>query len=104
MRTIEAPDARVYASVVSIWEIAMKNAAGRSRFPFTAEEAIGEFLDAGFESLSVSATHAATVEALPLLHQDPFDRLLVPQALIEPMRLISHDKRVAAYSDTVITW
>ena len=52
--------------------------------------------------LPVEAEHAVAVEALPALHQDPFDRILVAQALTEPMRLITHDATVARYSDTVI--
>ena len=60
------------------------------------------FAEAGYELLSVSAGHAAAVERLPRLHADPFDRLLVAQALSEPLRLLTHDKTLAAYSDTVI--
>ncbi len=52
--------------------------------------------------LDVTAVHAAAVETLPLIHGDPFDRLLVAQALTEPLRLLTHDKALARYSDTVI--
>lgn len=52
--------------------------------------------------LSVTPAHAATTETLPALHADPFDRLLVAQALYEPLRLITHDETVARYSDTAI--
>jgi PIN domain nuclease of toxin-antitoxin system len=50
----------------------------------------------------VSAAHAAAVEDLPPINADPFDRLLVAQALIEPLRLLTHDRTVARYSDTVV--
>jgi PIN domain nuclease of toxin-antitoxin system len=72
--------------------------------PFSSATALFKFREAGFEILDVNAEHAVAVEALPLLHADPFDRLLVAQALSEPMRLVSRDPRVVAYSDTVITW
>lgn len=45
-----------------------------------------------------------THDALPLLHGDPFDRLIVAQALAEPLRLVTHDRRLGAYSDTIISW
>ena len=60
------------------------------------------FENAGYQLLAISADHGAAVEILPALHGDPFDRLLVAQALMEPLRLITHDAKVAAYSDTVI--
>jgi len=52
--------------------------------------------------LPIAPEHAAGVEALPACHQDPFDRILIAQALIEPMRLVTHDARVAAYSQTIV--
>ena len=52
--------------------------------------------------LAVEASHAARVEGLPPLHSDPFDRLLVAQALDEPLTLLTSDKVVAAYSDAVL--
>ena len=70
--------------------------------PISGQEALGYFREAGFVLLEVAAAHAAAVEALPLLNADPFDRLLVAQALLEPLRLLTHDSRVAAYSDLAI--
>jgi PIN domain nuclease of toxin-antitoxin system len=96
---------KVYVSVVSVWEIAIKLALPkRYQLPFTASKALFKFEEAGFELLGIDVGHVLAVERLPLLHGDPFDRLLVAQALSEPMRLISRDPRVAAYSDTVISW
>lgn len=95
----------IYVSAVTVWEIAIKRALGRPGAPpFGAEDAIGLFTQAGYNVLDVKANHAAAVEKLPLLHGDPFDRLLVCQALSEPMRLITRDTRLAAYSDTIISW
>jgi PIN domain nuclease of toxin-antitoxin system len=99
------PVNELHVSAATLWEIAIKSALSRrSSFPFSATRAMILFREVGFELLPVEPQHAVAVEALPLLHGDPFDRLLVAQALTEPMRLVSHDRQVAAYSDTVITW
>ena len=93
----------IFVSAVSILEVAIKQAQRRGEaLPFSAEQAIEGFRDMGFTMLNVTAAHAAAVESLPPLHGDPFDRLLVAQALTEPLRLVTHDKAVARYSDTVI--
>lgn len=96
----------VYVSAVTIWEIAIKFALRKhaGQVPVSSSESLWKFREAEFELLDVTPAHAVAVETLPPLHGDPFDRLLVAQALSEPMRLVSHDRRVAAYSDTVITW
>ena len=62
------------------------------------------FRGAGYELLPVSPEHGAAVETLPLHHGDPFDRLLVAQAMTEPLRLISHDPMIARYGEIVITF
>ena len=54
------------------------------------------------QMLAIEPEHVVAVETLPAHHQDPFDRLLVAQALVEPMRLVTHDRFVALYSDTII--
>jgi PIN domain nuclease of toxin-antitoxin system len=102
LREIEDGANEVFVSAVAIWEIAIKRQLDRKEPPpFTATEAIEAFGSLGFRFLEVTATHAATVESLPLIHGDPFDRLLVAQAISEPMRLITHDWRLADYSDLV---
>jgi PIN domain nuclease of toxin-antitoxin system len=70
--------------------------------PLSAAEAVGYFRAAGYVLLDISADHAAAVETLPLIHADPFDRLIVAQALTEPLRLITHDDTVARYSDSIM--
>ena len=95
----------VVVSAATIWEIAIKHALARggpNDMPISGQEALGYFREAGFVLLEVAAAHAAAVETLPLLNADPFDRLLVAQALLEPLRLLTHDSRVAAYSDLAI--
>jgi PIN domain nuclease of toxin-antitoxin system len=93
----------VFVSAASVWEIAIKHALGRNDAPpFSASAAVGHFRAAGYVLLDVTPEHAAAVEELPDLHGDPFDRLLVAQAMSEPLRLVTHDRKVAAYSDSVI--
>jgi PIN domain nuclease of toxin-antitoxin system len=92
----------VYVSAASLWEIAIKHALGRGQMPVSAEQALQAFEDSGYRLLPVHADHAVRVESLPLLHADPFDRLLVAQALQEPLTLLTSDRAVAAYSEAVL--
>jgi PIN domain nuclease of toxin-antitoxin system len=68
----------------------------------SAEAALQFFRQAGYGLLDISPAHVLAVEGLPRLHGDPFDRMLVAQALATPLRLLTHGARVARYSDTVI--
>ena len=100
---IADPANMICVSAASIWEIGIKRALRRaSAPPFSARTAIEGFRDAGYTLIDVTSEHAAAVEALPRLHGDPFDRLLIAQALVEPLRLVTGDAKVAAYSDTII--
>ena len=70
--------------------------------PVSGQDALHYFQESGYRFLPVEPEHAAAVEDLPSHHADPFDRILVAQSLVEPMRLITHDAMVARYSDTII--
>lgn len=99
---ILSPRATVWISVASIWEISIKHSLGRGEMPVSGKDATRYFRDAGYQFLAIEPEHAAAIETLPRHHQDPFDRLLVAQALIEPMRLLTHDSNVARYGDTIV--
>jgi PIN domain nuclease of toxin-antitoxin system len=99
---ILAPRTTVWVSAVSLWEISIKHALGRGDMPVSGDDALRYFRQAGYRLLSVEPEHAIAIEKLPPHHQDPFDRLLVAQAIVEPMRLLTHDATVASYSDTII--
>ena len=91
----------VFVSAASIWEIAIKTRLGRLEGdPKEFVTAIGQ---SGFQELPISARHAAMVHELPLHHRDPFDRLLIAQALSEPLRLLTSDRALCQYSDMVMT-
>ena len=92
----------VVVSAVSVWEIAIKRSLGRGDMPVSAADALHYFKAAGYVMLEVTAEHAAQVEQLAPIHADPFDRLLVAQALREPLRLVTHDFLVARYSESFI--
>ena len=92
----------LWVSAASLWEIAIKHGLGRGAMPVSGEEALGYFRQAGYGILPIEPEHAVAVEQLASHHQDPFDRLLVAQALTEPMRLLTHDERVASYNDAII--
>jgi PIN domain nuclease of toxin-antitoxin system len=97
-RTIATADA-VYVSAASIWEIAIKVRLGKlDGDPRQLAAAIEQ---SGFLELPVRAVHAAEVAQLADHHQDPFDRILVAQALTEPLVLLTADPLLAAYSDLV---
>jgi len=99
--TIESSDTEVLFSPASIWEIAIKSGLGRSDFAFDAEEIAQAALDTGFTEISVRAKAAALVARLPLLHRDPFDRVLVAQAIVEPAILYTADQQLVPYLDLV---
>jgi PIN domain nuclease of toxin-antitoxin system len=101
-RLILAPDNEVVVSAASVWEIAIKHGIAKKNMPVSGAEAKSWFTRAGYTLLPVTADHAALVEELPPHHADPFDRILIAQALDEPLRLVTHDPTVARYSDTVI--
>lgn len=99
---ILSPKTTVWVSVASIWEISIKHALGRGDMPVSSQDAVRYFRESGYRFLAIEAEHAVAVEELAAHHQDPFDRILVAQALVEPMRLMTHDPLVALYSDTVM--
>lgn len=99
---IQSPKTAVWISAASVWEIAIKHALARGDMPVASQDAVRYFRESGYRFLAVEAEHAVAVEDLPAHHNDPFDRILVAQALIEPMRLMTHDALVARYSDTII--
>lgn len=99
---IESPKSSVWISAATIWEIAIKHSLGRGDMPVSSQDALRYFRESGYRFLPVEPEHAAAVEDLPAHHADPFDRILAAQALVEPMRLITHDPMVARYSDTIV--
>ncbi len=101
MAAIEDIGNEVLFSAASIWEIAIKTALGRADFKIRPEAVAQEARDVGFTELPVRSDVAARVADLPLHHGDPFDRLLVAQAMAEPAWLYTADPLLSVYSDLV---
>ena len=91
----------VLISAVTIWEAVIKSALGKLRVEPTL--LVEEIARSGFVELPITARHTAAVSTLPMHHKDPFDRLLIAQALTEPARLLTSDTTLAAYSELVET-
>ena len=91
---IRNPENDVYLSAASVWEIVIKQALGRLRTPEPASTAA---LRLGLQPLPITFEHAEATAALPPLHNDPFDRLLMAQARAESLTLVSHDPAIRAY-------
>lgn len=98
---ILAQTSTIFVSTASVWEIGIKYSLQRGDMPVSGKAALQYFRQAGYRVLAIEAEHAIAVEALALHHHDPFDRLLIAQALTEPLRLVTHDRQVARYSDTI---
>ncbi|MBD8525384.1 type II toxin-antitoxin system VapC family toxin [Pseudomarimonas arenosa] len=90
----------VYVSAASVWEVAIKRTLGK--IDLDAQTFASAVRDSGFMSLAISDKHAAGVQALPLHHADPFDRLLAAQAIAEPLRLLTADPQLEPYSELVV--
>lgn len=91
---IADPETAPLASSVSVWEIAIKSARGKLE---VHDELLDAIVDDGFTWLPVSPQHAWAVRTLPHHHGDPFDRLLIAQALAEGIPLVSNDPQLDAY-------
>lgn len=89
----------VFVSAASAWEIAIKSALGRIRLPRSFAEGVE---DSGFIQLPIQFEHAAAVELLPGHHNDPFDRMIVAQAKVEKLVLVTHDRTFEPYGVPVI--
>ena len=97
---IRDPSNEILFSAASIAEIAIKVAQGR--FDVAPERIVEAATSSGYAELPVASRHAARLASMPMHHRDPFDRLLVAQALEEPARLLTVDRKLAPYSELVM--
>jgi PIN domain nuclease of toxin-antitoxin system len=91
---IAAADNTIYVSAASAWEISIKRTLGKLKAPASLDSTIE---DAGFEKLVIEFQHGERAGALPPLHNDPFDRMLIAQALTEELVLVTADKFFSGY-------
>ena len=88
----------MFVSVASVWEIAIKHGLGKGGMTVSSSLALTAFRDAAFTLLGIKGDHVVHVEQLPKIHRDPFDRLLVAQALLKPLTLLTCNATVGLYS------
>jgi PIN domain nuclease of toxin-antitoxin system len=94
---INNPDNELFFSVANLWEITIKQALGKKDFQIDARLLRRGLLDNGYNELTITSDHALAVRALPPLHKDPFDRVLISQATVEGITLLTADPTVARY-------
>jgi PIN domain nuclease of toxin-antitoxin system len=101
---LESPDNQVYLSSVSVWEIVIKQGLGRIRLPDNPADWLQAYVTQyGLLPLAIEHSHALTIRDLPPKHRDPFDRMLVAQAVCEGMTLATADQAISQYGTPVIS-
>ena len=101
LKLINAPANELLFSAASLWEVTIKRGLGRSDFQADPRLLRRGLLDNGYGELPVLSDHVVAIESLPPIHKDPFDRLLVAQATVEGITLLTADSVVAQYSGPV---
>lgn len=100
-RQINDPENELIFSAASLWEITIKNSLGRDDFRVEPRVLRRALLDNGYIELPITGDHALNVDSLPPLHKDPFDRILLAQALVEGITLLTTDMQLARYRGPV---
>lgn len=95
------PENELIFSVASIWEIAIKRGLNRPDFQVDARMLRRGLIDNGYSELPILSEHAVAIDALPPIHKDPFDRLLIAQSMVEGITLLTDDATVAQYQGLV---
>ena len=98
---IEAPENQLFFSAASLWEIAIKTGLGREDFVVEPGLVRRGLLDNGYNEVPVSSAHAVALTGLPAIHKDPFDRILVAQAQVEGIVLVTSDDTVSRYPGAI---
>jgi PIN domain nuclease of toxin-antitoxin system len=96
-RLLQSRAERLVFSLASIWEVAIKASLQRPDFRVDPAELHRGLVEEGFVELPIAAAHIARLAALPWVHRDPFDRMLVAQAAVEGLTLLTADSRLKAY-------
>lgn len=94
---IEAPENSLHFSAASLWEIVIKRGLGRDDFKVDPNRLRRGLIDNSYHELAINSLHTLMVENLPVIHKDPFDRLLIAQAMVEGLTLLTADGLVARY-------
>jgi PIN domain nuclease of toxin-antitoxin system len=92
---VENTENELHFSAASLWEITIKQSLGREDFRADARLLRRGLLDNGYTELPITSEHAVNIDRLPLTHKDPFDRILVAQAMVEGVTLLTSDRKLA---------
>ena len=98
---IENSESELVFSAASLWEITIKQSLGRQDFRVDARRLRRGLLDNGYAELPITSEHAVNTDQLTDTHQDPFDRILLAQAMVEGMTLVTNDRKLATYPGPV---
>jgi len=93
---------RIFFSIASMWEVSIKHLIKPERMPISGTEFLHYCEQAGYERISIHERHVLSLELLESIHSDPFDRILVSQACTDAMLLLTHDKILALYGDSIM--
>ena len=104
IRKIENPSNNIYASIASLWEIAIKINIGKLDLHIPFKKLQKEVLNNNFTILPIEFTHTVQLSKLEPIHRDPFDRILISQALVENFTIISKDTTFSAYKGLKTSW
>ncbi|MBU2767230.1 type II toxin-antitoxin system VapC family toxin [Acidithiobacillus ferrivorans] len=94
-------DNELFFSVASIWEVAIKSGLNRSDFQVDARMLRRGLIDNGYGEMPILSKHVVAIDTLPFIHKDPFDRLLIAQAMVEGIALLTDDVTMAQYQGTI---
>lgn len=95
------PENELLFSAASLWEVAIKRGLNRPDFQVDARMLRRGLIDNGYRELPILSEHVVAIDALPPIHKDPFDRLLIAQAMVEGITLLTNDTTVAQYQGPV---
>jgi PIN domain nuclease of toxin-antitoxin system len=98
---LDNPENELIFSAASLWEVAIKQGLGREDFRVDARLLRRGLLDNGYGELPITSAHAVEIDALPPIHKDPFDRILIAQSMVEGITLLTTDAIVARYPGPV---
>ena len=99
LAVLEDPASRLYVSAASFWELAIKQNLGKIEGDIRLESVLETY---GMQELAISSRYSEAIRGLALLHNDPFDRMLVAQAMVEGMVLVTSDRRLAGYPVAIL--
>lgn len=103
LSTIKTED-KVYVSIASLWEIAIKQSIGKLDIEVTPAELADKCSEAGIDILSITPKQLDHISKLPSIHNDTFDRLIISQAITEGLSLVTKDEKIAKYEGVNVIW